>query len=123
MLLGGADDYPPAPACLAHAEWLRGRGATVETRLYAGALHNFDLASPPRHDPAFQTARNCRAAVQVETGPMTRLDTGEVLAGQTAITAYLRTCLEYGATFGGNANALAEAQRDVAAFLGRAFAR
>jgi hypothetical protein len=68
----------------------------------------------------FQSARRCRAEVEVETGIMRRLDTGQALRGP-AVGTYLRTCTERGATIGGNAAALARAERDVTAFLSSAF--
>ncbi len=123
MLLGEADDYTPAPSCLDYADWFRRGGAPVETRLYAGAHHDFDIPAPPRRYAGLQSARNCRAEVSADTGRMTRLDTGQEMADQAAVNAYLRSCVEYGATYGGNADALAAAQRDVAAFLQRAFGR
>lgn len=123
MLLGAADDYTPAAACLDYAAWFRDRGAMVETHLYVGAYHDFDIPAPPRRYPNLQSARNCRAEVQVGAGTMKRLDTGEEMADQGVINAYLRSCMEYGATYGGNAEALAAAQGDVAAFLRQAFGR
>lgn len=122
MLLGGADDYTPAAHCLDYAAWFAGKGSPIETRLYPGAYHDFDLPQPPRHHPGLQSARNCRAEVLVESGVMRRRDTGEEMADQAAINAYLKTCMEYGATYGGDAAALAAAEGDVAAFLAVAFA-
>ena len=93
----------------------------METRLYPGAYHDFDIPVPPRRYPNLQSARNCKAEVVVGNGTMKRLDTGEEMADQSVINAYLRSCMEYGATYGGNAEALAAAQKDVAAFLKQAF--
>jgi dienelactone hydrolase len=121
MLLGEADDYTPAPPCLAYAEWFRGRGARIQTRTYPGAYHDFDVPQPPRRYASLQTARSCRAEVSVGTGTMRRLDTGEEMTDQSVINAYLKTCMEYGATYGGNQAALAQAERDVAAFLNDIF--
>jgi dienelactone hydrolase len=123
MLLGEADDYTPAAPCLAYADWFRKSGARVETRLYPGAYHDFDIPQPPRRYPNLQSARNCKAEVVVGNGTMKRLDTGEEMADQSVINAYLRSCMEYGATYGGNAEALAAAQKDVAAFLKQAFGK
>ena len=123
MLLGGADDYTPAPHCLAYAEWFARTGARIETRLYPGAYHDFDIPQPPRRFSRLQSARNCNAEVKVEAGTMKRLDTGEEMADQNVINAWLRSCMEYGATYGGDAPALAAAQKDVAAFLQQAFGR
>ena len=123
MLLGAADDYTPAAPCFAYAEWFAAQGARIDARAYAGAYHDFDIPEPPRRYPRLQSARNCRAEVHVGRGTMRRLDTGEEMADQAVINAYLKGCMEYGATYGGNAAALAAAQRDVADFLEQAFGR
>lgn len=123
MLLGAADDYTPAPPCFAYADWFASKGARIDAKAYDGAYHDFDIPDPPRRYPRLQSARNCRAEVEVGKGTMRRLDTGEEMADQSVINGYLRSCMEYGATYGGDAQALAAAQRDVADFLKRAFAQ
>lgn len=123
MLLGAADDYTPAPPCFAYAEWFAAQGARIDAKAYDGAYHDFDIPEPPRRYPRLQSARNCRAEVEVGKGTMRRIDTGEEMADQAVINAYLKGCMEYGATYGGDATALAAAQRDVADFLRRAFGR
>jgi len=123
MLLGEADDYTPAAPCFAYADWFAAKGAHIEAKAYPGAYHDFDLPQPPRRYTSLQSARNCRAEVVVGQGIMKRLDTGEEMADQSVINAYLRSCMEYGATYGGNAQALAAAQQDVASFLKQAFGK
>jgi dienelactone hydrolase len=120
MLLGAADDYTPPKRCHAYADWFRGRGAPVQVAEYAGAYHDFDLPVPPRFLRRLQSARGCNAEVDVEAGAMRRVDTGEALRGP-AVGAYLRSCTQRGATIGGNAAALARAERDVVAFLSKVF--
>ena len=120
MLLGAADDYTPPRPCRAYADWFRGRGAPVRAVEYAGAYHDFDIAEPPRFFPALQSARACNAEVDVEAGAVRRLDTGEALRGADA-SAFLRGCMQRGATIGGDRAALAAAERDVAEFLTAAF--
>jgi dienelactone hydrolase len=120
MLLGAADDYTPPQPCRAYADWFRERGAPVRLAEYAGAYHNFDISEPPRFRPGFQSARACRAEVDVDAGLMRRLDTGEALRGPAA-GSYVRGCSERGATAGGSAAALAQAERDVAEFLAKTF--
>jgi dienelactone hydrolase len=121
MLLGGADDYTPAAACRDYAAWFASKGAPVEVIAYEGAYHDFDIPDPPRFLPALQSARGCRAEVEVDSGTVRRLDTGEGLRDPTAISAYFRACMQRGATIGGDPAALARAERDVAAFLRGAF--
>jgi dienelactone hydrolase len=123
MLLGEADDYTPAAPCFAYADWFAAKGARIDAKAYPGAYHDFDLPQVPRRYSTLQSARNCRAEVIVGQGTMKRLDTGEEMADQSVINAYLRSCMEYGATYGGNAQALAAAQIDVATFLRQAFGK
>ena len=120
MLLGAADDYTPPQPCRAYADWFRGRGAPVRAVEYAGAYHDFDVPEPPRFRPALQSARACNAEVDVEAGAVRRLDTGEALRGADA-SAFLRGCMQRGATIGGDRAALAAAERDVAEFLSAVF--
>jgi dienelactone hydrolase len=121
MLLGGADDYTPAAACRDYGAWFASKGAPVEVVAYDGAYHDFDIPDPLRFLPALQSARGCRAEVEVDSGTVRRLDTGEGLRDPTAISAYFRACMQRGATIGGDPAALARAERDVAAFLLSAF--
>jgi dienelactone hydrolase len=121
MLLGGADDYTPAAACLRYADWFRSKGVPVEVITYGGAHHDFDIPGPPRYLPDLQSARACNAEVMVDNGAVRRLDTGEALRDPAAISAYFRACMQRGATMGGDPAALTRAERDVAAFLRSAF--
>jgi dienelactone hydrolase len=116
LLLGGADDYTPPAACRAYAEWFRARGTPVRVVEYPGAHHDFDLPGPPRFLPRLQSARSCRAEVDVDRGVLRRLDTGETLRGP-AVGDYVRACAERGATIGGDPEALTRAERDLEAFL------
>ena len=117
MLLGGADDYTPAAACRGYADWFSFKGVPVQVITYEGANHDFDIPEAPRFLPGLQSARDCKAEVDVESGSVRRLDTDEILRAPTAISAYFRTCMRRGATMGGDPAALARAERDVAAFL------
>ena len=121
MLLGGADDYTPAVACRDYAAWLAGKGVPIEAIVYEGAHHDFDIPDPPRFLPALQSARGCHADVEVDSGTVRRLDTGEGLRDPGSISAYFRSCMQRGATMGGDPAALARAELDVAAFLRGAF--
>lgn len=121
MLLGDADDYTPAAACRDYAAWFAGKGVPITAISYEGAQHDFDIPDPPRFLPALQSARGCRAEVDVDSGTVRQLNTGEVLRDQTTISAYFRSCMQRGATMGGNSAALARAERDVATFLRAAF--
>lgn len=121
MLLGGADDYTPAAACRDYAAWFVAKGAPVEVVAYEGAHHDFDIPDPPRFLSALQSARGCKAEVEVDSGTVRRLDTGEAMRDQTTISTYFRSCMQRGATMGGDSAALARAERDVATFLRAVF--
>ena len=84
-------------------------------------LKYFDIPEPPRYLPALQSARGCRAEVEVDSGTVRRLDTGETLRDQTTISAYFSSCMQRGATMGGDSAALARAERDVATFMRATF--
>ena len=120
MLLGAADDYTPADRCHAYADWFRDKGSPVRVTAYPGAYHDFDIPGPPRFMPRLQSAKGCHAEVDVDTGAMRRIDTGEALRG-TAVRDYVRGCAQRGATIGGNPQALARAERDVKGFLSSVF--
>ncbi|MPZ36249.1 MAG: alpha/beta hydrolase fold domain-containing protein [Rhodospirillales bacterium] len=117
MLLGGADDYTPAAACRDYAAWFSTKGVPVQVVTYDGAHHDFDIPEAPRFLRSLQSARDCKAEVEVDSGSVRRRDTGETLRDPAAIAAYFRSCMQRGATMGGNPAALARAERDVAAFL------
>jgi dienelactone hydrolase len=120
LLLAGADDYTPPQFCRAYAGWFRERGAPVTVAEYPGAFHNFDIPDPPRFVAGLQSARRCAAEVDVDSGIMRRVDTGVALRGP-AVGDYLRACTQRGATIGGNAATVSQAERDVAAFLSKVF--
>jgi dienelactone hydrolase len=117
MLLGAADDYTPAAACRDYSAWFAGKGVPIQLIAYDGAHHDFDIPEAPRFLPNLQSARGCKAEVEVDSGTVLRRDTGEVLREPAAISAYFRGCMQRGATMGGDSAALAHAERDVATFL------
>jgi dienelactone hydrolase len=48
ILIGAEDDWTPAESCVGLAETVRGRGAPVTLKVYAGAHHGFDMLLPSR---------------------------------------------------------------------------
>lgn len=122
MLLAGADDYTPPGPCRDYADWFRARGVPVRVAEYAGAHHGFDLPGPPRFVAGLETVRGCRAEADLDAGVLRRLDTGQELRGPAA-AAYLRGCRQRGATFGGDPEARARAEQEVAAFLAAVLGR
>jgi dienelactone hydrolase len=120
LLLGGADDYTPADHCTRYADWFRSQGAPVERIVFSGAHHGFDVPMDLRRMTQAQTARRCGMDIVLEPSHGRRWSTGETVPADR-IGAYLRECMERGATFGGDALALSGAQdalrRAVAAHL------
>ncbi|HEV2549135.1 MAG TPA: dienelactone hydrolase family protein [Stellaceae bacterium] len=121
MLLGGKDDYTPAPPCVAYAETLRAKGAEVSVVVYPEARHGFDGLSSPRYFPAFTTGRDCRGAVDVDTGAVTAMTKNGAVEGEAA-AAELKQCVTRGVYVGGDMEGREKAPVAVADFLKKVFA-
>jgi dienelactone hydrolase len=121
MLLGGKDDYTPAPACLAYADVLRAKGAAVSVVVYPDAHHGFDSKTPPHFSPQRTTLRDCRGATDLDEGVFAMQKDGQAVTGADAV-AQLNACTERGVTLGGDPEAREKAPRDVANFLKPIFA-
>jgi dienelactone hydrolase len=121
MLLGGKDDYTPAPACLAHADVLRAKGATVSVVVYPNAYHGFDSKAPPHFSPRRTTLRHCQGATDLDEGVFTMQKDGQTVTGADAATEF-KACAERGVTLGGDPEAREKAPRAVADFLKPIFA-
>ncbi|CAH1659890.1 Dienelactone hydrolase [Hyphomicrobiales bacterium] len=112
LLLGGDDDYTPAAHCGRYVDFLRSKGALVEMFVFAGAHHGFDLPTPVRYLPRAQTARDCGLDIALDPVVARRWDTGMVVQPRD-IGVYLRSCMQRGASYGGNPTARAEADQIV----------
>ncbi|BBK31637.1 dienelactone hydrolase [Stella humosa] len=115
MLLGGADDYTPAAHCARYAEWFRQRGSAVQVRVFDGAHHGFDAPGAVRRLNNAQTARECGLDIELEPTPTGRRWSDGGTVANTAMGEYLRGCMRRGASFGGDAAALAGAIDEVRA--------
>jgi dienelactone hydrolase len=122
MLLGGKDDYTPASLCLAYADGLRARGASVRTVLYPNANHGFDSKAPPHFNPRPTTLHNCKGEVDLDDGVFTAQAAGGQIARGADAAAELKRCTERGVTVGGDPEAREKAPADVADFLKPIFA-
>ncbi len=116
MLLGESDDYTPARHCLRYADWYRGMGSPVDLRIYAGAHHGFDASDPVRWLRQVQSARDCGLDIILEPRGGRVWTTGQAIPAQE-IGRYIGDCMQRGAHFGGNAEALAAAVAAVPQFL------
>ena len=75
ILIGEADDWTPAPPCMALTDHLRRKGEAVDLALYPGAHHGFDgpgNVSITRTDAAAAVARG--GVVTLATDPVARAD-------------------------------------------------
>jgi len=116
MLLGGKDDYTPASNCLAYADELRARGASIQTVVYPDANHGFDSDAPPHFRPQPTTLHDCHGEIDLDAGSFTVEATGQMLSGKAAEAA-LKRCTERGVTVGSDPEARQKAPGDVADFL------
>jgi dienelactone hydrolase len=116
MLLGGADDQAPPEPCRRWGEWFRNLGAEIKVVTYPGAHHLFDGTSPLQFIPDVETAGTCDTEFDIESRVLRRTDTGAELAGKQ-IGAYFDTCSARGVHIGGNSDARAGAEREIATFF------
>jgi dienelactone hydrolase len=121
MLLGGKDDYTPASFCLAYAEKLRAKGASVREVVYPNANHAFDSKWPPHFNPRPTTLHNCHGEVDLDEGVFT-VQTGDQTVQGAAAAAEIKRCTERGVTVGRDPEAREKAPSDVASFLKPIFA-
>ncbi len=121
MLAGGADDYTPAAFCNDYAAWFNAKGSPTRLAIYPGAYHDFDTPDAQHFYTKLQNYKSCQIETIVETGAARDIVANHWFANRAEIDAYAKACITYGATTGGNAAALAQAQLDVAAFLTDAF--
>jgi dienelactone hydrolase len=116
MLLGGKDDYTPASNCLAYADELRARGASVRVVVYPDANHGFDSDAPPHFRPQPTTLHDCHGEIDLDAGAFTVEAGGQTSSGAAAEAA-LKQCTERGVTVGGDPEAREKAPQEVADFL------
>jgi len=108
---GGADDYSPVETCRLYVDRLKKAGKDVELREYAGAQHAFDwpLLKTPVKLAQAQTTRRCRLEESAD---------GTIINSETKnVFTYSDPCVELGPTIAYSAEAYAEAQKDVRAFV------
>jgi dienelactone hydrolase len=116
MLLGGADDQAPPEPCRRYGEWFRNMGAAIKIVAYPGAHHLFDGTEPVHFIAQAGTAGSCDTEYDIEARALRRTDTGAILAGNE-IGAYSSTCSSRGVHIGGDSDARAGAEREIAALF------
>jgi dienelactone hydrolase len=108
---GSADDYSPVDTCRLYVDRLRKAGKDVQLKEYAGAQHAFDwpLLKTPLRLAQAQTTRRCLLEESAD---------GTIINSETKKKfAYSDPCVELGPTVAYNAEAYAEVQKDVRAFV------
>ena len=121
VLLGQADDWNPASACMDFNLQIRSLGTPVTTIVYPGAQHAWDTGSTAVNFNAQRiSVANCRSQLRLDTLQQSRYDTGEVLT-QAAFTAYTDSCKTLGASTAGDAATVTAATRDIDIFLAKTF--
>jgi dienelactone hydrolase len=116
MLLGGKDYYTPASNCLAYADELRARGASIQVVVYPDANHGFDSDAPPHFRPQPTTLHDCHGEIDLDAGAFTVEAGSETFRGAAAEAA-LKGCTERGVTVLGDPEARDKAPHEVAEFL------
>lgn len=66
QLLGGADTYVGFEPCQTYGEALRAAGATIQTKVFPGAMHSFDYG-PPYFNPRGENYSKCVNQQQPDT--------------------------------------------------------
>lgn len=117
LLHGAADDYAPIGHCRDYAAWFAARGAAVRFVALPGAPHGFDRPGQVTFDATAATAAGCDLERDLDTMFARRIDTGELVIGRPALSRYYESCTGRGAHAGGDAAALAAAERQLEAFL------
>ena len=120
LLLGGKDNYTPAPACIAYAGTLRSKGAQVTVETFPDAYHGFDRPTRLHSLPLATSARECHGVYDLDSRTLTMVREDQTLSGSPAV-AESKRCLTRGVTLGGDPQALAQSPAEVAAFLKAAF--
>ncbi|WP_321961417.1 dienelactone hydrolase family protein [Paraburkholderia sp. J7] len=120
LLLGGKDNYTPAPACMAYAQTLRAEGAQVTVETFPDAYHGFDRPTRLHALPLATSARDCHGSYDLDSRTLTMIRDGQTLSGSSALSESKR-CLTRGVMLGGDPQAQQQSPAEVAAFLKAAF--
>jgi dienelactone hydrolase len=124
FMLGGADDYTPAPACIRVADELRAAGnARVEVKVYEGAHHGWErIGDAPLLVANAENYSRCLGFVEDDGSVTVEGDAGpRIYPGQYLAWAKAH-CMYRGNTHvgGGSPEIVTRARADLAAFLERA---
>ena len=118
-LLGAADDYTGAAACVDYARRMKAAGADYEATVYAGAHHGFNGSRAPFHCARCISFAGCDLRLDADGRVTDKLtDTELTAANQRQL---LRACTHRGTTVGGNPAAAAQARQFVQEFVRERF--
>jgi dienelactone hydrolase len=116
-LHGDEDDWSAYKPCVAWSDWFRGKGSSVEDKIYLGAGQGFDGDAVKRWHPDVQVSNGCNAELDVDNYVFRRLDKGQTFKDQAEMLEYFKSCRSVGANFGANPQARDAAIADVHQFL------
>ena len=120
MLLGGKDDYRPAPPCIEYANDLRAKGARVFMKTYPDAYHGFDRPTQIHVVKRATSARECHGNHDLDANEFTMQQGDRTVSGAEA-SAEATRCLSHGVTLGGDPLGREQSPMDVAEFLRSVF--
>lgn len=123
QLLGGADTYVGFEPCQTYGEALRAAGATIQTKVFPGAMHGFDYG-PPYFNPRGENYSKCVNQQQPDTSWISR-DSGIVTYGPggkpipDAIAKAMAACRTLGVSGGANDAAAKQSMDDLKGYVRR----
>ena len=123
QLLGSADTYVGFEPCQTYGEALRAAGATIQTKIFPGAMHGFDYG-PPYFNPRGENYSKCVNQQQPDTSWISR-DSGIMTYGPggkpipDAIAKAMAACRTLGVSGGANDAAAKQSMEDLKGYVRR----
>lgn len=123
QLLGGADTYVGSEPCVTYGEALRTTGATIQTKVFPGAMHGFDYG-PPYSNPRGENYAKCvnqqqpdRSWIMRDSGIVTFGPDGKPIPG--ALAKAMAACKTLGVSGGANDAAAKQSMEDLKGYVRR----
>ena len=119
FLMGEKDDYTPSSQCVPFMERMRAAGANINSKIYAEAHHGWiSDARQVTYQPRVQVFSKCDGRIDGD-GVIRELNSGATSTdGWSSFVAKVwKACGKYGANYGVNEKARAEALSDMVQFF------